>query len=821
MKKFALILAICIISFSCARKHDPVILLSENATILEQLAAKEVRRYVYLRTGELLTISEMALAGSPTITFDIDQNQEEQEFTLKTTNNSLSISGGSPRALLYGAYEFAEQLGIRFYLHGDVIPDEKIEFEFPELDISKKPVFDKRGIQPFHDFPEGPDWWNEQDYKSIVAQLAKMKMNFIGFHTYPERSDFDGQAYKAEPLVWIGKEEDIGENGSVRAGYPVLHFHTYDSTWGYLPMKTSEFSLGLSQIFETDNYGADYMKHVSAWPHTDDENNVLFQEVGNMFGNVFGYAKALGFTTCLGTETPVLIPQKMKDRYGIVDENDTEVKEIYKGIFSRITETYPLDYYWLWTPENWTWHTVTDEAVAKTERDIQLAREVLEEMDNPFSLATCGWVLGPPKDRTQFDRVLNKDIAFSCINRALGYMPVDPGFDQVVGRSKWAIPWMEDDPDMITAQLWVGRLRKDALDAYRYGCDGLFGIHWRTRILGPNVSALARAAWECDDWLDVDVDSRDLGTEDFYTDWVRTQFGLDDRELVALFVELDSKGTWDEAKGAKLDAPLNTTNWVDGPGALWVEGASKERLNRYSFIPMLESYSDQVHGAGNKERFKYWINSFKFNRATVATALAIKQLDSLMKVANGMENTNSAFAENEILSKRMDVARQWAEMVKLMLAKFTTNGELGNLANLEMHSKKRLGYLNQHDAAIEKLLGKPLPAEARLSMEYPGEDRVLVFTNPSMLQQQDEFHARIRVLSNASKIQGTMLWRKLGEQQYQEIPLTHMARNVFEIQMPVAEFEGDFEYYFEVKADEKSLVYPATAREINCSVVVM
>jgi hypothetical protein len=260
MKKFALILAICIISFSCARKHDPVILLSENATILEQLAAKEVRRYVYLRTGELLTISEMALAGSPTITFDIDQNQEEQEFTLKTTNNSLSISGGSPSALLYGAYEFAEQLGIRFYLHGDVIPDEKIEFEFPELDISKKPVFDKRGIQPFHDFPEGPDWWNEQDYKAIVAQLAKMKMNFIGFHTYPERSDFDGQAYKAEPLVWIGKEEDIGENGSVRAGYPVLHFHTYDSTWGYLPMKTSEFSLGLSQIFETDNYGADYMK---------------------------------------------------------------------------------------------------------------------------------------------------------------------------------------------------------------------------------------------------------------------------------------------------------------------------------------------------------------------------------------------------------------------------------------------------------------------------------------------------------------------------------------------------------------------------------
>ncbi|MGD0783430.1 MAG: malectin domain-containing carbohydrate-binding protein, partial [Candidatus Aminicenantales bacterium] len=45
-------------------------------------------------------------------------------------------------------------------------------------------------------------------------------------------------------------------------------------------------------------------------------------------------------------------------------------------------------------------------------------------------------------------------------------------------------------------QLWAGRMRRDAVDALRYGCDGLFGIHWRTRILSPNVLALARAAWD-------------------------------------------------------------------------------------------------------------------------------------------------------------------------------------------------------------------------------------------------------------------------------------------------------------------------------------
>ena len=39
-------------------------------------------------------------------------------------------------------------------------------------------------------------------------------------------------------------------------------------------------------------------------------------------------------------------------------------------------------------------------------------------------------------------------------------------------------------------------MRRDAADALRYGCDGLLGIHWRTRILSANVLALAQAAWD-------------------------------------------------------------------------------------------------------------------------------------------------------------------------------------------------------------------------------------------------------------------------------------------------------------------------------------
>ena len=32
---------------------------------------------------------------------------------------------------------------------------------------------------------EGPDWWTGDMYKHMMSVVAGLKMNFIGFHTYP------------------------------------------------------------------------------------------------------------------------------------------------------------------------------------------------------------------------------------------------------------------------------------------------------------------------------------------------------------------------------------------------------------------------------------------------------------------------------------------------------------------------------------------------------------------------------------------------------------------------------------------------------------
>jgi hypothetical protein len=129
----------------------------------------------------------------------------EEGYVLRSTGSGGHridwIVGGGDIGLLYGAYRFAEKLGVRFYLHGDVVPDTPLHWdERPAIDEIGRPLFATRGILPFHDFPEGPDWWTADDYALYLGQLPKMRMNFAGFHCYPE------SLVGPEPLVWIGQK---------------------------------------------------------------------------------------------------------------------------------------------------------------------------------------------------------------------------------------------------------------------------------------------------------------------------------------------------------------------------------------------------------------------------------------------------------------------------------------------------------------------------------------------------------------------------------------------------------------------------------------
>ncbi len=477
------------------------ILLPPGAAPPVRLAAREVRRYLYLRTGTLLPIRNHRGERPPALVLALDPSLPPDAYRLQTVGKGrkkqVRILGRNGTALLHGAYAFAEKLGVRFFLHGDVIPEKKIPFSLPDLDETGTPLFRLRGIQPFHDFPEGPDWWSLEDYRAVLYQLAKLRMNFIGFHCYPEGG------VGPEPLVWIGLPSDIGPGPKVKFSYPSRWASTKSGSWGYAPARTSQFAAGAGMLFERDDFGSPLLRGLPFKPSGTKECNRVFERAGTMLGKAFRFARMLGIQVCLGTETPLTIPRALKkhlEEKGLDPSSPQTVRLLYEGIFRRLAQVSPADWYWLWTPESWTWGGTSKAQVDRTLRDIRLALEALEKAGRPCRFATCGWVLGPPSDRALFGKILPADATVSCINRQVGFSFVEPAFSLAGNREKWAIPWMEDDPALTIPQLWVGRVRRDAADALGRGCTGLFGIHWRTRPLGPNISALARAAWDQSGW---------------------------------------------------------------------------------------------------------------------------------------------------------------------------------------------------------------------------------------------------------------------------------------------------------------------------------
>ena len=174
------------------------VIISENAPELERFAAEQLCDYLEklfdLQTRPQSSVSEEAetlfLIGSLDTDFVVQGVTEEgvfppvseQGFILRRMQfqgcPSLLICGGSPRATLWAVYELVEHWGVRYLLHGDVLPTSGT-FHLSDLDIVMEPALSVRQWRVINDFACGPESWGMGDYRSVLDQLAKLKFNRI------------------------------------------------------------------------------------------------------------------------------------------------------------------------------------------------------------------------------------------------------------------------------------------------------------------------------------------------------------------------------------------------------------------------------------------------------------------------------------------------------------------------------------------------------------------------------------------------------------------------------------------------------------------
>ena len=248
-------------------------------------------------------------------------------------------------------------------------------------------------------------------------------------------------------------------------------------------------------LFERDDFGNDVMDGLSPDPAPRGENEV-FDRAAAVFRNAFTLARRLGVKTCVGDETPLTVPAPVQERLaasGRDPKDPAVVKDLYKAMFGASPRPIPS----IITGSGRTRAGPgTTPAGSDRGRDHGPGhrRRGLEEPPRRSS-----W---PPAAGSSARRRTALFSTRSCPGR--GHELDQPRGGQGAGRARasphpgrslWAIPWIEDDPALTSPQLWAAGCARDAADALRYGCDGLLGIHWRTRVLSANVLALARAAW--------------------------------------------------------------------------------------------------------------------------------------------------------------------------------------------------------------------------------------------------------------------------------------------------------------------------------------
>lgn len=167
-----------------------------NKTSLDHFLAKDFARYIFLTTGIYPTLEDVSdlpildlhsrlhcvtedtifLTDSSVMTKllpkfkNSSRKASSGQFTIyrSPSTHATAIVEEGERGLFYGVYSAIEQLGVRFGLHHDILPDPTAVGGLPLSEINTTtlkslpfvamknvaPVFEYRGLQPFHDFLE-------------------------------------------------------------------------------------------------------------------------------------------------------------------------------------------------------------------------------------------------------------------------------------------------------------------------------------------------------------------------------------------------------------------------------------------------------------------------------------------------------------------------------------------------------------------------------------------------------------------------------------------------------------------------------------------
>ena len=773
------------------------IVTGEHPSNLESLAAKELQKYVYAASGDLLPIAiqskgDVIAVGTPAsnpLVRKLKPNLAglgDQGYMLGTVRDGrrtvLLVTGNTPISVLYGAYSLLEEYGLGFYLGGDTIPAKK-PFKLLSLNVSRKPALKIRGTLPWYNFFDSPTTWDFEDYAWFFDQLVKTKNNFIGFHSY------DNEPFAA----YI-------ENGKFIWGEPLQS--TANPCWGTTPMKTSEFGGNTAKYYATEYFGAGPSLY-------RDQRERSIQDAQTLLKRALDYGKSRGLKVCVGFEVNGNNPAGADDLKRLEDR------------LRHLVAAYPmLDYVWLWENEGRAiWppepppldsemgayyrrlekHFAYLNNPGKIAEGVRLAvytieaDRILKEIAPRMKLVLSGWGGDNHLHVSDFypglDKVVPKDVIFSALDNIVVSDTVSEAYGKLSpDRERWPIPWFEYDGDQWfpqpNAKTWGNACR----DALSKGSQGVLGIHWRTRDVEESHAYMSQFAWQ-----------PALTYEGFYARYAKRCFGEKyAREMASILMELQSLGYRWRGGGGQPECGGFTWGSPTDP-------AKTEKLE--SLLSRLRAvYDDLAARPGferQAERVAYFIATAEWALRYDQTAAQLRNggevrqlLDQARKLKQEGDLIQASGLASQALSKlhacRFDLA------LDTLASRLTNKGEMGILATV--NAKAYADY-----RTVERALREIAGTDAGPSTLDPGPSTIdhgpiISPINPNTLWTAGT-QMPIKVVAQGDGFTMRAVWRKAGDSRTQTIALNKAAPRYFEgsILCPI----GGFEYAVELLNSNK------------------
>jgi hypothetical protein len=724
-----------------------------------------------------------------------DQFKNQEAYSIVVQGALVSFHAATDIGLLYAVFDFLEHQGAYLGTDGESYPPEatgKLALPAEHEAWEAAPRFAVRGLLPWPDFLNCISNFNEEDFRAYFEAMLRMRLNTFGMHVYSQQ-DYWAESYLSFEFAGTGHTAFLDNTASAR--------------WGYLPERTSRFTMGGSQYYDSEVFGSDATRlGRTPWE--------IAERTRTLLSTALSYARTLGIATGIGFE-PYQIPDEIwkalppevkppEDKpdafHGArFDVESVTARKMLEARLGQLLEAYPdVDQVWLWEDEQMNWDSRKTGIPLSTSPFLQ-AHDFLRRNAPKKRMILSGWG-GVARNFEYFHKKLPGDIVFACLNDSLGWDPVNEVFGKLEGRERWPIPWLEDDPGMWLPQFHVHRTQRDVNLAEAMGCQGILGIHWRHRIMDPTAGYLARATW-----------NKTLTPDSHYKTYAGSQAsGQRAVNLASVLSDTDlnqkllNTGTQEREDGHEVTREFSGD--YDEAFAFWNDHEPSKEIaaSQKGVAAALRAIANLAGSPLEQERLEYLTGFVEFAVSyTDAWSLAHRLHLVLNSAAKLKKAGDLDGARENVRQEGLPLWKQLAPMVRDAMLRYqrivATRNDLGQLAS--MHNKFVRLALYRLPLSIQEYLGE-FPAESEqlfqqvVQPDPSAPTRLFVPTRPGILKKDDRVRIMI-IATGAAPVQSvTLSTRARGVSGWTQTEAQLMGRRTWQATLGPFESALDLvEYY--------------------------